>query len=81
MLWSTFGGQGLPVTAFYDAQGKLVELSAGTLTQQQLQQHIKTNYGVDVVANDASKLASWRRWTRTRTTSCTARRGTAAEGG
>ena len=35
MLWSTFGGQGLPVTAFYDAQGKLVELSAGMLTQQQ----------------------------------------------
>jgi len=54
MLWSTFGGQGLPVTAFYDAQGKLVELSAGMLTQQ----HIKTNHGVDVVANDASKLAA-----------------------
>jgi len=58
MLWSTFGGQGLPVTAFYDAQGKLVDFSAGMLTQQQLQQHIKNNYGVDVVANDASKLAT-----------------------
>jgi hypothetical protein len=58
MLWSTFRGQGLPVTAFYDAQGKCVELSAGMLTQQQLQQHIKTNHGVDVVANDASKLAA-----------------------
>ena len=58
MLWSTFGGQGLPVTAFYDAQGKLVEISAGILTQQQLQQHIKTIHGVDVVANDASKLAA-----------------------
>src|SRR5450756_1775196 len=44
--------------AFYDAQGKLVELFAGMLTQQQLQQHIKTNHGVDVVANNASKLAA-----------------------
>ncbi len=58
MLWSTFGGQGLPVTAFYDAQGKLVDFSAVMLTQQELQQHIKDNFGLDIVANDASKLAA-----------------------
>ncbi len=57
-LWSSFGGQGLPVTAFYDAKGKLVDFSGGMLTQDLLQQRIKTNYGVDVKAGDASKLAA-----------------------
>jgi rhodanese-related sulfurtransferase/thiol-disulfide isomerase/thioredoxin len=57
-LWSSFGGQGLPVTAFYDAQGKLVDFSGGMLTQDQLSQRIKTIYGLDVKATDASKLAA-----------------------
>ncbi|MHB8297412.1 MAG: rhodanese-like domain-containing protein [Dermatophilaceae bacterium] len=57
-LWSSFGGQGLPVTAFYNAKGKLVDFSGGMLTQDQLQQRIKTNFGVDVKAADASKLAA-----------------------
>lgn len=57
-LWSSFGGQGLPVTAFYDAQGKLVDFSGGMLTQDQLEQRIKTSFGVDVKAADASKLAA-----------------------
>ena len=57
-LWSSFGGQGLPVTAFYDAQGKLVDFSGGMLTQDQLSERIKTIFGVDVTAADASKLAA-----------------------
>lgn len=57
-LWSSFGGQGLPVTAFYDAQGKLVDFSGGMLTQDQLSQRIKTIYGLDVTAADASTLAA-----------------------
>ncbi len=57
-LWASFGGQGLPVTAFYDAQGKLVDFSGGMLTQDQLSERIKTIYGLDVKATDASKLAA-----------------------
>jgi len=57
-LWSSFGGQGLPVTAFYDARGKLVDFSGGMLTQDQLSQRIKSIFGVDVKAADASKLAA-----------------------
>lgn len=57
-LWSSFGGQGLPVTAFYDVQGKLVDFSAGMLTQEKLSERIKTLFGVDVKAADASTLAA-----------------------
>ena len=57
-LWSRFGGQGLPVTAFYDPQGQLAEFSGGMLTQDQLSERIKTIYGIDVKAADASKLAA-----------------------
>jgi rhodanese-related sulfurtransferase/thiol-disulfide isomerase/thioredoxin len=57
-LWSSFGSQGLPVTAFYDAHGKLVDFAGGMLTQSQLEQHLATNFGVDVTAPDAAKLGS-----------------------
>lgn len=56
--WRTFGGQGLPVTAFYDAQGKLVDFAGGMLTQAELEERITTNFGVDVQAADASTLAA-----------------------
>lgn len=56
--WRTFGGQGLPVTAFYDAKGKLVDFAGGMLTQTELQDRIKNNFGVDVKATDASTLAA-----------------------
>jgi rhodanese-related sulfurtransferase/peroxiredoxin len=57
-LWSTFGSQGLPVTAFYDASGKLVDFSGGMLEQAALEQRIKANYGIDVKATDAANLAA-----------------------
>jgi rhodanese-related sulfurtransferase/thiol-disulfide isomerase/thioredoxin len=56
--WRTFGGQGLPVTAFYDAKGKLVDFAGGMLNQVELQDRIKKNYGIDVKAADASTLAA-----------------------
>ncbi len=56
--WRTFGGQGLPVTAFYDANGKLVDFAGGMLTQAQLQERIQKNFSVDVEAADASTLAA-----------------------
>lgn len=57
-LWSSFGAQGLPVTAFYDAQGKRVDFSGGMLTQAQLEERLKTDFGVTVNATDAANLAA-----------------------
>jgi cytochrome c biogenesis protein CcmG/thiol:disulfide interchange protein DsbE len=57
-LWSSFSSQGLPVTAFYDATGKLVDFAGGMLTQPQLEQRIKANFGVGVSAPDAATLGS-----------------------
>ncbi len=57
-LWSSFGSQGLPVTAFYDATGKLVDFSGGMLEQAQLEQRLKADYGIDVHATDAANLAA-----------------------
>jgi rhodanese-related sulfurtransferase/thiol-disulfide isomerase/thioredoxin len=57
-LWRSFGGQGLPVTAFYDASGKLVDFSGGMLTQPDLQARLKADFGVDVHAADAATLAA-----------------------
>jgi rhodanese-related sulfurtransferase/thiol-disulfide isomerase/thioredoxin len=55
-LWSSFGGQGLPATAFYDATGKLVDFSAGMLTEPELQQRIKSAFGLDIQAADAATM-------------------------
>ena len=57
-LWSAYGAQGLPVTAFYDATGTLVDFSGGMLTQDELQQRIRTDFGIDVAAADAAALGS-----------------------
>lgn len=57
-LWLSYGSQGLPVTAFYDASGKLVDFAGGMLTQAELQQRLKANFGVEVSAPDASGLVA-----------------------
>ncbi len=57
-LWSSFGSQGLPVTAFYDATGKLVDFAGGMLTQAELEQRLKTNFGIGVTAPNADQLGS-----------------------
>lgn len=57
-LWSSYGSQGLPVTAFYDASGALVDFSGGMLTQQELQDRIKTDFGVSASAPDAAGLVA-----------------------
>lgn len=57
-LWSSFGSQGLPVTAFYAPSGALVDFSGGMLTQSQLQDRLAHNFGVDVKAPDAANLAA-----------------------
>ena len=57
-LWSSFGSQGLPVTAFYDGTGKLVDFSGGMLTQTELEQRLQSNFGVAVTAPDAAQLGA-----------------------
>jgi rhodanese-related sulfurtransferase/peroxiredoxin len=55
-LWSSFRAQGLPVTAFYDATGKLVDFSGGMLNQSELQDRLAKDFGVTVTAADAAGL-------------------------
>ena len=57
-LWAQFRTQGLPVTAFYDSQGHLVDFSGGMLTQAELEQRLRVNFGIDVSAPDAGQLAA-----------------------
>ena len=57
-LWSSFGSQGLPVTAFYDATGTLVDFAGGMLTQADLEQRLQTNFGLGVNAPDAGALGA-----------------------
>lgn len=57
-LWRSYGSQGLPVTAFYDASGRLVDFSGGMLTQDELQQRITKLFGVTASAPDAANLVA-----------------------
>jgi rhodanese-related sulfurtransferase/thiol-disulfide isomerase/thioredoxin len=57
-LWSSFGSRGLPVTAFYDATGKLVDFAGGMLTQTELEQRLTTDFGIGVTAPNADQLGS-----------------------
>jgi rhodanese-related sulfurtransferase/thiol-disulfide isomerase/thioredoxin len=55
-LWSSFGAQGLPVTAFYDATGTLVDFSGGMLDQRDLEARLTKNFAITVKAADARTL-------------------------
>lgn len=57
-LWLSYGSQGLPVTAFYDKDGKLVDFAGGMLTQTELEQRIAKNFGITETAPDASTMAA-----------------------
>ncbi|MEZ5096074.1 MAG: hypothetical protein R2731_08050 [Nocardioides sp.] len=57
-LWRSYGAQGLPVTAFYDADGKLVEFGNGMLTQGDLERQLQDQFGIDVQATDAADLVA-----------------------
>ncbi len=46
-LHDALGGRGMPVTAFYDAEGDLVDFAGGELTEGDLRQRIETLYGID----------------------------------
>lgn len=55
-LWRSFGGQGLPATAFYSSAGELVDFTGGLLSQRELESRLSKNFGITVTAIDASTL-------------------------
>jgi cytochrome c biogenesis protein CcmG/thiol:disulfide interchange protein DsbE len=55
-LWRSFGGQGLPTTVFFDADGALGFVSGGMLTQAELTQTLAEKFHVTVKAADAAGL-------------------------
>lgn len=57
-LWLSHGSPGLPVTAFYNAEGKLVDFAGGMLSQADLEQRIAKNFGIKVQASDAAQSSA-----------------------
>lgn len=47
-LHAALGGRGMPITAFYDADGKLVDLVGGALPEEALRERIRGLYGIEV---------------------------------
>lgn len=47
-LHDNLGGRGMPITAFYDAQGNLVDFVGGALPEDDLRARLRTLYGVEV---------------------------------
>jgi len=45
-LHDALGGTGLPMTAFYDRNGKLLKLSLGALTEDILRERIRDLFGL-----------------------------------
>lgn len=47
-LHAALGGRGMPITAFYDADGKLLDVAGGALPEQALLERLRELYGVEV---------------------------------
>ena len=47
-LHDALGGRGMPITAFYDTHGQLVDFAGGALPDDVLRQKLHQLYGVDV---------------------------------
>lgn len=46
-LHAELGGVGMPITAFYDAEGKLIEVAGGALDELRLRALLQERYGVE----------------------------------
>lgn len=49
-LHAALGGRGMPITAFYDADGNLLQVDLGALPEQALRQRLDDLYGTDTLA-------------------------------
>lgn len=47
-LHRALGGRGMPITAFYDADGRLVDVAGGALSEDALLQKLRQFYNVEV---------------------------------
>ena len=47
-LHDALGGRGMPITAFYDAEGRLLDVAGGALPDDALRQTLRTLYGVSI---------------------------------
>ena len=47
-LHDALGGRGMPITAFYDAEGELVDFVGGALDEDDLRERLRALYRVDV---------------------------------
>lgn len=47
-LHDALGGRGMPITAFYDARGRLVDVAGGALPEDALRQKLRQLYDVEV---------------------------------
>jgi thiol-disulfide isomerase/thioredoxin len=47
-VFDAFGGVGMPTTAFIDANGEVVDVVTGQLTEELLRHHIARSFGVNV---------------------------------
>lgn len=47
-LHDALGGRGMPITAFYDADGRLVDFVGGALSESDLRDRLRALYGVEV---------------------------------
>lgn len=47
-LHDALGGRGMPITAFYDDKGQLIDFAGGALPGDALRQKLQQLYGVDV---------------------------------
>lgn len=47
-LHDALGGRGMPITAFYDDQGRLVDFAGGALPEEALREKLRQLYGVNV---------------------------------
>ena len=48
-LHEALGGRGMPITAFYDAEGNLLHVEGGGISEQALRERINEFYGVDTL--------------------------------
>lgn len=47
-LHAALGGRGMPITAFYDADGRLLDVAGGALPEDALSERLRELYGVEV---------------------------------
>lgn len=67
-LHAALGGRGMPITAFYDADGSLLEVAGGALPDDALLERLRQLYGVEISNTGKAVGASTMKLSRYKTT-------------